>query len=419
MTDPKNIPHLIKLLDDDSEHIRTNVIKELAAFGPNLKEELRKIKISYSPLQRDYIESILQTQKMLWLKRVWFNWFNIKNDYQKLELALSMVSDYLSSYQPWNLKEYLDDLSFTFQETYPKRDPRNLARFLFEDKGLKGDEEDYFNPQHSNLMYCIEEKKGNPISLACIYMLVGRRLGFTINGCNFPGHFLTKLLYRGRVVYVDCFSSGQFIHKEDLIQIKEETIGDLDNILNEPTDTETIIRCYLANLIRSYQVEEDDMNSELMIELFKEIEDHHSLKQIVHITPEQIIYEKKPILSQGMVVKHIRYGYRGIIVDIDTQCSACDSWYYSNQTQPEREQPWYHVLVHGSDQVTYVAESNLVLDYSKNRIVHPLVTYFFTREKNGKYIRNENPWPESDPDGDPEVDPEVDPEGDPDGDLEE
>jgi hemimethylated DNA binding protein len=395
MTDPKNIPHLIKLLDDESENIRINVIKELAAFGPNLKEELRKIKIIYSPLQKDYIESILQTQKMLWLKRVWFNWFHVRNEYQKLELALSLICDYLSGPQQMgSLREYLDDLCFSYQQASHRKDPRSLARFLFEEKGLTGEEEDYYNPQYSNLVYCIEEKKGNPVGLACIYMLVGYRLGMAIEGCNFPGHFLTKMQYRGRMAYCDCFSGGQFIQKEDLLQIKEEGLGDLDNVLDEVTSSESIIKCFLANLIRSYQVEEDDINSELMIELFKDIEAHHCLRQIANITPEQIICEKKPILSQGMLVRHNRYGYRGIIVDIDTECTATDSWYYSNQSQPERNQPWYHVLVHGSDQVTYVAESNLVLDHSKERIVHPLVTYFFIRE-NGRYIRNDNPWPES------------------------
>ena len=88
MTDPKNIPYLIKLLDDDSEQVRVNVIKELAAFGPNLKNELQRIDITYSPLQKDYIDSILQTQKMLWLKRIWVNWFNVRNEYHKLEMTL-------------------------------------------------------------------------------------------------------------------------------------------------------------------------------------------------------------------------------------------------------------------------------------------------------------------------------------------
>ena len=67
-----------------------------------------------------------------------------------------------------------------------------------------------------------------------------------------------------------------------------------------------------------------------------------------------------------------------------------------NQTQPSQNQPWYHILVDDSDQVTYVAENNLVRDASNKEIKHSLLSYFFTKDKQGKYIRNDNPWPETD-----------------------
>ena len=50
----------------------------------------------------------------------------------------------------------------------------------------------------------------------------------------------------------------------------------------------------------------------------------------------------------GTLVRHRRYGYRGVIVAFDATCQASDQWYYSNQTQPSHDQPWYHVLVHES-----------------------------------------------------------------------
>ena len=55
-----------------------------------------------------------------------------------------------------------------------------------------------------------------------------------------------------------------------------------------------------------------------------------------------------PNFEPGEVVQHIRYGYRGVIVDFDSACMAPDDWYQSNQTRPDRNQPWYHVLVDGN-----------------------------------------------------------------------
>ena len=59
--------------------------------------------------------------------------------------------------------------------------------------------------------------------------------------------------------------------------------------------------------------------------------------------------ESSPARFQpGHLVRHRRYGYRGVVVALDLECGAGDDWYRSNRTQPDRDQPWYHVLVHGS-----------------------------------------------------------------------
>ena len=102
----------------------------------------------------------------------------------------------------------------------------------------------------------------------------------------------------------------------------------------------------------------------------------------------------KPNFKTGQLVRHKRYGYRGVIVDFDPTCKADQQWYQSNQTQPEQNQPWYHVLVHNSDQVTYPAQSSLTEDTSNQPIEHPLLSHFFSEFMlDGKYLRNDRPWP--------------------------
>lgn len=99
-----------------------------------------------------------------------------------------------------------------------------------------------------------------------------------------------------------------------------------------------------------------------------------------------------PQFTPGQLVRHRRYGYRGVIVDFDMTCQADEAWYLKNQTQPDRNQPWYHVLVHGSGAVTYAAQQNLVADLSAEPINHPLVEMFFTEFTAGRYTRNDKPF---------------------------
>ena len=114
--------------------------------------------------------------------------------------------------------------------------------------------------------------------------------------------------------------------------------------------------------------------------------------------------ENSPKFSKGEVIEHQMYGYRGVIVDYDNTCQAPEHWYHSNQTQPNRNQPWYHVLVDGNQQVTYVAECNLTLDQSGQPVVHGMLNLFFSGydERKNKYLRNDVPWnPGNPPDAPP------------------
>jgi heat shock protein HspQ len=94
-----------------------------------------------------------------------------------------------------------------------------------------------------------------------------------------------------------------------------------------------------------------------------------------------------PRFSPGDVVRHRRYGYRGVIFGGDPVCTASEAWYQSNQSQPDRNQPWYRVLVDGSDHTTYVAQSNLVPDPSPDPVIHPWLDKIFTGRRGGRYIR--------------------------------
>jgi len=101
---------------------------------------------------------------------------------------------------------------------------------------------------------------------------------------------------------------------------------------------------------------------------------------------------KPPRFEPGALVRHLRYGYRGVVVALDLACTAPDSWYLSNQSQPRRDQPWYHVLVDDATHATYVAQENLERDPSGQAVRHPLVPLFFEPYDGRRYLRNDRPW---------------------------
>ena len=94
---------------------------------------------------------------------------------------------------------------------------------------------------------------------------------------------------------------------------------------------------------------------------------------------------KRARFEPGQLIQHRRYAYRGVVVRADSTCEVDDDWYLSNQTQPDRAQPWYHVLVHGSSETTYVAEENLEEDHGGEQVIHPLAREFFEYFHRGRY----------------------------------
>ena len=102
--------------------------------------------------------------------------------------------------------------------------------------------------------------------------------------------------------------------------------------------------------------------------------------------------EGEPLFAPGDLVRHRRYGYRGLVVAFDLTCCASEDWYRSNNTQPERNQPWYHVLVHGSHQTSYAAQDSLLEEPQPAPVDHPLLEAFFSSFEGSRYVRNDRLW---------------------------
>jgi len=72
------------------------------------------------------------------------------------------------------------------------RPPQSPWEFL-EEQGFGGNGDDYGALDNSRLDRLLETRSGIPISLAVLLIHLARRVGFTAEGINFPGHFLVRV----------------------------------------------------------------------------------------------------------------------------------------------------------------------------------------------------------------------------------
>ena len=102
-------------------------------------------------------------------------------------------------------------------QTTPRAQLEKLSHFLFAELNFKGsDQANYYDPRNSFLSDVIERRVGIPISLALLYITLGRRQGLALEGVSFPGHFLTLCTDTPEATYIDAFNRGRLLFRPDL-----------------------------------------------------------------------------------------------------------------------------------------------------------------------------------------------------------
>lgn len=103
-----------------------------------------------------------------------------------------------------------------------------LNDYLFEDLGFRGNEARYDDPRNSFVNDVLVRRTGIPISLAAIYLDVGKRAGLQLEGVNFPGHFLVRAPSTGPHVpdlLIDVFHRGAILRDIDCKRLLERHAG--------------------------------------------------------------------------------------------------------------------------------------------------------------------------------------------------
>ncbi len=99
-----------------------------------------------------------------------------------------------------------------------------LSRWLADDLGFAGSHDDYYDPRNSYINDVLDRRRGIPISLALIYVEVGRRAGLPLVGVGMPGHFLVG--HAGiDDAFLDPFHSGSLISRRDAVELFERMMA--------------------------------------------------------------------------------------------------------------------------------------------------------------------------------------------------
>lgn len=149
---------------------------------------------------------------------------------------------------------------------------RILNRVLFHEYGFTGDQKDFYHPHNCFLHKVIERRRGLPISLSIIYLLVAFRCGIELEPVGLPGRFMVGCFSAGEPFYIDVFEGGVFRTREDLDLILEDfQLAPEDDYYMPLPVGDVLLRC-CRNLVNQFTRSEQPENARLFASFVHEFE---------------------------------------------------------------------------------------------------------------------------------------------------
>lgn len=160
------------------------------------------------------------------------------------------------AYPALNVGQYLAQLDALAADARPALQDADspasaLARYLFLERGFRGNAAAYDDPRNSYLNEVLERRLGIPISLSVVYVAVAHRLNLEAYGVGLPGHFVVGVREGVDEVLLDPFHMGRRLSLDDCRRLVQETTGyegELDPQWLQPAPPRDIVARMLNNL---------------------------------------------------------------------------------------------------------------------------------------------------------------------------
>jgi regulator of sirC expression with transglutaminase-like and TPR domain len=135
----------------------------------------------------------------------------------------------------------------------PNEQIRLINSILFNQIRFSANTKNFHSPGNSMMSNVLETKKGNPISLSSIYLLVGRKLGLPIYGVNLPNLFVLTYKSKDVTFYINAFNKGLVFSRLDIVNYLDHLKIEPREEYFEPCSNEDIIARFLRNMIAAFE----------------------------------------------------------------------------------------------------------------------------------------------------------------------
>ncbi|HNR73224.1 MAG TPA: transglutaminase-like domain-containing protein [Cyclobacteriaceae bacterium] len=269
---------LVSLLDDDDKQIADHVQSKILSLGteaiPFLEKEWES---NLNPQIQSRIEELIHTLQYDLVKERLVEWY--KSPEPDLLTGMWIVATY--QYPEIELEKLRQELEQIYYEVwlefrpelYPLDQIKIINGVIFNKLKFGANTKNFHSPGNSMINVVLESRKGNPITLCVIYMLVAQKLKLPVYGVNLPNLFILTYKDDNHQFYINAFNRGLIFSKQDIENYIHELHLVPQQSFFEPCPAIEIVRRALRNLIMSFEKMGEHAKAEEVKLLLIEISD--------------------------------------------------------------------------------------------------------------------------------------------------
>jgi regulator of sirC expression with transglutaminase-like and TPR domain len=253
---------LVRLLDDDSPTVRTTARRVLEQADGLADCVLRRAARDGGPRVRLRARAILGwRQQQGVLRRLYRRAARREIDLESSLFLLGRIDRPELDSRPF--AKTLDAMAAEVAAR-AAREPKGLSRlmvlpqYLGNDLGFIGSRCDFHHPDNIHLHRALDRKRGMPLTLVAVYILVARRAGIHAAALPLPGRVLLRLRADGCSIIIDPFLGGRLrTHDDCLRYLAKHGMVPRPEWFRDATDR-MLFQRHLRNLMNSFQIRRMD-----------------------------------------------------------------------------------------------------------------------------------------------------------------
>lgn len=258
---PGDIGALIHLLGDDDDWVKQQARSTLRAAGDLTTPYLESASIDSSePAIRSESSALLEDIHVDDIERRWVA-LQATVEGEALEEGAFLLERMILPRRAGHVeiaRGELRELTTGAREAIPEHAPlaervESLRRYLHETCRFHGNTEDYYDPDNSFFSSVLVRRKGIPITLALVYLTIGRRVGVPLVGIGMPMHFLIGYKAASSYRYLDPFFGGREVSRGECLLLLERAGFDPAERYLRPAPVVGILERMARNLTVIYQ----------------------------------------------------------------------------------------------------------------------------------------------------------------------